>query len=539
MIINWRDNMKLNKSFKIIFALIALLIVVSLVGCAQNSASEGKTQSTKPREGGTLNVAFSAEPDTLDWAYSGATSTKLIGWHIFESLFSLDKNYKVRPMIAKGYEVSENGTTYKIKLREDVNFHNGSTVTADDVVASIQRWKKVSSVGKHADKYIKQVRKVDEHTIELKLKEKYTSLLSDMASPKSALIIIPEKIAEKAGEQPLDPEQLIGTGPFKFNKWERGNKIVLTKFEDYSTRNEDWGGLSGKKVAYFDTINFKIVKDPQTMINGVKTGIYDYAQSIPPDLYRVIESNPKINPVTYINGYSILTLDQSEPPFNDVKVRQALNHALNKKTIAKAAYGNEKFYSFDGALFSPKQKALHTKKGTDNYLAYNKEKAKRLLKESNYDGGTIKIMYANNYEDFAKISEIVKQQMEEVGFTVELVPYEWATYLEKWSEPGNWDLVTIGWATLFSPNQLGMLSLDSSSSGWYNSERWAKLLERWGHAETEEKKNKILAKMNQTVYDELPFIKIVNEKTLDIMSSKIEGYTSWIGLRFWNTWKSE
>src|SRR5690625_7353868 len=78
-------------------------------------------------------------------------------------------------------------------------------------------------------------------------------------------------------------------------------------------------------------------------------------------------------------------------------------------------------------------------------------------------------MYANNYADYEKISEIMKQQLEEVGFSVELIPFEWATYLEKWSDPENWDIVVVGWSTRFSPNELGMLGQGSSSSGFYES----------------------------------------------------------------------
>jgi peptide/nickel transport system substrate-binding protein len=275
------------------------------------------------------------------------------------------------------------------------------------------------------------------------------------------------------------------------------------------------------------------------MINGIKTGIYDYAQSIPADLYDVLESDQKIKPISYINGYTVLTPDKSEAPFNDLKVRQALNHALDKKVIAESTYGNKDFYSLDGALFDPSQKELYSEKGTDQYLAYDKEKAKQLLKESSYNGEPITIMYSSNTEAYKRTSQVVEQQLEEVGFVVELVPLEWATYLEKWSDPANWDAVIVGWSTRFSPNELGMLSMDTSSSGWYNSERWGGLLNNWNLVQDAEERKEILGEMNQTVYDELPFIKLSNVTSLDISSAKIPEYNIWVGPRFWNTWKSE
>ncbi|MCG3421204.1 ABC transporter substrate-binding protein [Oceanobacillus jordanicus] len=523
---------------------IAILFIFVLFGCASQDDSGGESnsgeQAGEPIEGGALNVAFSSDPDTLDWMSTGATATRDVGWHIFETLFTLDKDYQIKPMIAEDYKVSDDQKVYSITIREGVNFHDNSAVTAEDVVASIERWRKVSSVGTIANDYIEAVEAVDELTVEITLNEVYNSLMSDMAAPKSALMIIPKEISEAAGERPLTAEQYIGTGPFKFENWERGNEIVLTRFEDYSARKEeDWGGLTGEKIAYFDEIKFLIVKDPQVMINGLKTGIYDYAQSIPPDLYEVVESEPSIDPVTYINGYSVTTPDKTEAPFDDLKVRQALNYALNKEVIAESTYGNKDFYSMDGALFDPEQKVLYSDKGTEDYLAYDKEKAKQLLEESDYNGKPIKIMYSNDSETYKRISQIMKQQMEEVGFLVELVPYEWATYLEKWSDPANWDLVVVGWSTRFSPSELGMLIQDTSSSGWYNSEKWGSLLDAWSVAESPEEREEILADMNQTVNDELPFLKIANETKLDIKSEKIQAYDSWVGQRFWNTWKSE
>lgn len=538
----WGITVNIKKYNHIFIAILGLFLMIGLIGCSKDTVSGGNTDSAKqkPTEGGTLNVAISADPDTIDWMYTGATVTRDVGWHIFETLFALDKDYKPRPMIAEDYEISDDQKTYTINIRKDVNFHDGSAVTADDVVASIDRWRKVSSVGTIASEYIDQVKATDEHTVEITLNQVYSPLLADMAAPKSALTIIPEKIAKDAGEQPLQPEQLVGTGPFKFETWDRGSEIVLAKFEDYSARDEtDWGGLTGKKVAYLDEIKFQIVKDPQVMINGLKTDLYDYVQQVPPDLYQMVESDPKMDPVSYINGYSTITPNKAKAPFDDIKARKALNHALDKKTIAEATYGNDEFYHFDGGLFDPEQKELYTEDGTDGYLAYDKDKAEQLLEESSYDGKPITIMFSNSYPRYEKIAEVLKEQLEEVGFKVELEPYEWATYLEKWQDPKNWDLVVVGWSTRFSPSELGMLILDTNSSGWYNSDRWEKLLNQWSTANSREQKKEILAKMNQTVNEELPFIKVVNESTLDAKSDKLKDYDSWVGQRFWNTWKSK
>lgn len=535
----------MRKRRKYLWLLLSLLTILGVVtGCGSTNNVEKSPASARetgdPVEGGTFHVAFAADPDSIDWSYSGATPTRDIGWHIFETLFALDKDYKVRPMIAEDYEISDDRKVYTIKIRPDVNFHNGEVVRVDDVIASINRWRKVSGVGKITDEYIEKVEEIDEHTIQITLTEVYSALLDDFAAPKSSLIIIPEEVAERAGEEPLQSENLIGTGPFQFDTWDRGNEIVLQKFTEYSAREEkDWGGLTGEKIAYVDEIKFLIVKDTQVMINGLKTGIYDYAQSISPDLYEVIEQDTNIDTISYINGYTTITPNKATAPFDDIEVRQALNYALDKEAIGKAVYGNDQFYGLDGALFDPTQTELYAADGTDDYDVYDPDKARALLDKSAYDGEPLKVMYANNYVAYEKVAEIMKQQLEEVGVKVELLPYEWATYLEKWNDPDNWDIVVVGWSTRFSPNELGMLSLGTASSGFYESERWEDAIEQWGLTEPGEERAAVLREMNEIVWGELPFIKVVNVSTFDIKSTNVKAYDGWVGQRFWNTWKSE
>ncbi|MFJ6414694.1 ABC transporter substrate-binding protein [Terribacillus saccharophilus] len=528
----------MNKKFALI--LFGLMATIALFGCSSNSSSSSGASGGEPVEGGDLNVAMTADPDTLDWMYSGESATRKIGWHIYEGLFALDHDYQVRPLLADDYTVSDDKKTYTITLRDGLKFHNGQDVTAEDAKASIDRWLKVSSVGKITASHIDSVEATDDLTLVITLNDPYTALLTDMSAPKASAVILPADIAAAAGEQPLTNEQLIGTGPFKFDSWKRGNEIVLSKFEDYQSREEeDWGGLTGKKTAYLDTIHFKIVKDPQVMLNGLKTDLYDYVQSIPLDLYDVVDTTQNVEPAISSNGYSVITPDKSEAPFDDIKVREALHAALDKEAIAKATYGNSEFYNLDGALFTPDQTALYSDENIDNFEAFDQDEAKKLLEESSYDGQAVEIIFSNDHAEYKKIAEIAEQQLEAVGFNVELESYEWATYLEKWSDGANWDMVVVGWSPFFSPNQAGVVSQDSNSSGWYNSERWQELIAQWGEAEDEAAQQEILAELNKTIYDELPFEKVSNLSTLDARTSKLQDYDDWYGPRFWNTWKSQ
>lgn len=229
-----------------------LILSLALTACGSDSSSDKtkkeNAEAVEKQSGGILDVAYNSEPDTLDLMSNASSPTRDIAWHIFETLVALDKNFAVKPMIAEDYSVSDDQKDYIFSIRKNVNFHDGTTVSAEDVVASIERWRLVSSVGKTASQYIEKVKALDDLTVEITLNQVYNGFLDDLAAPKTGLVIIPKEIAEEAGEKPLIPEQLIGTGPYKFEKWDRGSEIVLTKFDDYSKREEtDWGGLTGKK----------------------------------------------------------------------------------------------------------------------------------------------------------------------------------------------------------------------------------------------------------------------------------------------------
>ncbi len=527
---------------KINFLFVSVFALIGLAGCSGSEGSAGSPDAdtnSEPVSGGELNVAIGADPNTLDWMYTGESAARKIGWHIYEGLFALNQDYEAVPLLAEDYEVSEDEKTYTIRLREGIQFHNGEQLTADDAAASIERWLKVSSVGKITNEHVESIESDGALELTIHLNNVYSSLLSDLAAPKSAAVILPEEIANSSDEQPLDHDQYIGTGPFKFDSWKRGDEIVLANNEQYASRSDETSGLTGEKKAYVDEVHFKIVKDPQVVINGLKTGLYDYGDDIPLDLYEVVDSTPNLVADTEVNGYTVITPDKSEAPFDDLQVRQALSAALNKEAIAKATYGNEEFYELDGALFTPNQTALYSEENQEGFLSYDLDLAKELLEDSSYDGKPIKIIFSSDSADYKKIAEIAEQQLEEAGFNVELESYEWATYLEKWGDASNWDLVVVGWSPFFSPNQAGMLSQDSNSSGWYNSENWQDLISQWAETSSDEEKQQILGELNHTLYEELPFEKVTNISNLSARTTDVDNYTEWYGPRFWNVWKSQ
>lgn len=505
----------------------------SLVGCSDQTSTNG-SGSGSPKRGGSLHAAVNTDAPTLDWTVSTSTITAIVAYHMFEQLFTYDQHFSVRPMLAAGYKTSADHLTYTIKLRENVSFHDGSIMTAQDVVASIKRWGEISSTGQDTVKYIRTVRPLDKSTVRIELNSVFEPLISSLASLGQPLVVIPAKTAEAAGKQPMKEDQLIGTGPYKFANWTRGRSIKLTRFNNYSARTKQRGGLAGKKTAYLDEITANVIKEPQVRLNNLQAGEVDYALELSTDSYDQIRSMGTVEPVL-IKPAKWLGLfpNKAKGPFTDVRLRQAANAALQKKKIAQAAYGDKKFWEIDGSLFPPEAKALYTTTGTDNYLDYDVDKAKRLMKEAGYRGERIRILLTNLYPDHYNGGQVMGEQLKKVGFNVDLQVLDWPTLLKRREEEDSYELFVTTWAhSLFEPSSLTWLS--PSYAGWYRSKRMQSLLDSWAKATKEDQKDLLLAKITKVFYEEVPAIKIANSVNLAGRSAKLLDYEAWIHPRFWN-----
>src|SRR6201991_16999 len=227
-------------------------------------------------KGGVIDVATIGEPPTLDPMVSTADLVGIISQHIFETLFTFDKNWKVTPLLADTMpDISADGKTYTIKLRSGVKFHDGEAITSADVVASLNRWEKLASRGKQTADIIDSISAVDPSTVKIVLKQPYAPLLSLLAFNNSAAIIIPAKHQE-------DPmTAFIGTGPYMLKDRKPDQYIQLVRFDGYKSRSGDPDGYGGARKQYLDEIRFVPVADANTRVEAGVAGQFEYVDSIP------------------------------------------------------------------------------------------------------------------------------------------------------------------------------------------------------------------------------------------------------------------
>ncbi|MEK7839357.1 MAG: ABC transporter substrate-binding protein, partial [candidate division NC10 bacterium] len=270
-------------------ALVAF-VVVALVTAASALAAE------TPRKGGILRIGNLGEPPALDPHWTTASITETLTNHIYEGLYSLDREKKPIPMLAEGHTVSRDGLTYTFKLRQGIKFHNGKEMTSEDVVASLSRWGKQSIYGKALFAQMADFKAVDKYTVEMKLKEKSAIVLVSLAVPNNFGAIYPKEIAEKFPPQ-VKVTEYIGTGPYKLAEWKPDQYIRMVRFDEYRSRNEKPNGYGGGKTAYVDEIRWVPVPEVATRVAQVETGELDFADDLNLDAFDRLKRNPAVRPI--------------------------------------------------------------------------------------------------------------------------------------------------------------------------------------------------------------------------------------------------
>ncbi|MCM3082051.1 ABC transporter substrate-binding protein [Brevibacillus invocatus] len=525
---------------KFLYGIFVLIILVSFVGCSQ--ATQPTSETTDPNKNTTpppikdkneLRVAMSVAPPTLDMHKTTAVVTQQVGWHIFEFLVTLDKDYKVVPMLAEKIEISGDGKTITLPLRKGVTFHNGKAMTAQDVVASLNRWKQMSSTGRSALSKTTVTAK-DEMTVQLSLEQPSSTVLPALAYPVQGAVIMPKEVIEGADE--VGVKEYIGTGPFQFAEWKQDQYIHLKKFAGYQSLSEPTSGLAGKKEAKVDDLYFIPVPDAATRLAGLQTGEYDFADEIPFDNYDIVKNDPNLTSyVTKPRRYNGFIFNTKAGVFSNAKIRQAVNAALDMDSIMMAATGNPDFYRLDHGLMHQEQ-AWYVDSGKEQYNQKNESKAKELLKEAGYKGEPVTILGSKDYEFLYKGTLVIASQLEKIGMKVNLEIYDWPTLISKRGKEEGWNAFLSYFPLFAEPTQT--IFLDSRNNwpvpGSYHNPKMLMLLDQMRATSDFEEGKKIFTDVQALYWEDVPVIKIGDMYGLIAMRNYVKDYQFFMDISFWN-----
>ena len=477
---------------------------------------------------GVVTVATVGEPPTMDPMISTADLVGTITQHIFETLFTFDKSWKVTPLLAEAMPtISADGKTYTIPLRPGVKFHDGSDLTADDVVASLKRWTKLASRGKQTAGFIDSIEASGPATVVIKLKQPYAPLLSLLAFNNSAAIILPAK----KQDEPL--KEFIGTGPYMLKERKADQYIQLVRFDGYKPREGEADGYGGARRPLLDEVRFVPVPDANTRVESAVSGQYDYVDAIPVESFDRLKQSKASQPVMLKPfGYPVFVFNTAEGATKNLEVRKAIRTALSMEDMLAAAFGSKEFYALDGNIY-PAGFVWSSDAGVaGNYNVADPDKAKAAAKAAGYKGEPIRILTSRQYEFHYKMAQVAAEYLKLAGFTVDLQVVDWATLTQRRTDKGLWDIYITHSPFLPEPALIG--SLSTSAPGWWDTPARKAAVEAFTTEADPAKRPALWAAVQKVIYDEVPFIKIGDFNALSAQSAKLTGVVPAPWPYFWN-----
>lgn len=400
---------------KKLLALFLALVMVGAVlpGCGDGSKDPGgqgnNGKTGEPVKGGEITVGIAQDlDDSLDPHQTVAAGTREVLFNIFEGLVKPNSDGEMIPAVAEKYTLSEDGTTYTFTLREGVKFHNGQTVTAEDVVYSINRCAAVPEGQEKplvaAFSAVKSVEALDEKTVAVTIAQRDLEFISYMTAA-----IIPADYEN----QDTAP---VGTGPFRFVSRTPQQDFVMERFEDY------WGA-----PAWLDKVTYKICENADALVMNLNGGSIDLCAHLTSAQASQLNQNFQVLEGT-MNLVQAIYLNNQAKPFDNQLVRQALCYAIDRQGIMDmvadghgTAVGSSIYPAF-AKYFLPEL--------VDKY-PHDVAKAKELLAQAGYpDGFDMTISVPNNYQPHMDTAEVVAEQLREAGINVTIQPVEWSTWLD-------------------------------------------------------------------------------------------------------------
>ena len=371
-----------------------------------------------------ITIAMQLEPPHLDPTSAAAQAIDSVVYvNIFEGLTRFMGDGSIVPALAESWEISEDGTVYTFKLHEGVTFHDGSSMDAEDVKFSLDRARAEDSANAQKALFagIDSVDVVDPLTVKVTLKEPNGNFLFNMAWG-DAVIVAPESI-ENIKTAP------VGTGPYTFGEWVQGDKIVLNRNTGY------WGDQPALAQA-----TFKFISDPTAAFAAMMAEDVDVFTGFPaPENLPQFEADPRFQVlVGSTEGETILSTNNKQAPFDNVKVRQAMAHAIDRQAIIDGAmfgYGTP-----IGTHFAPHNPAYVDLTGNS---AYDPDKAKALLAEAGFPDGFETTLHLPPPSYARRGGEIIAAQLAAVGIKAEIINVEWAQWLETVFKGKNFGLTIV------------------------------------------------------------------------------------------------
>jgi peptide/nickel transport system substrate-binding protein len=500
-----------KRSVALTFAVLMLLFLV---------VSAGQAQAPAPQRGGTIRVGITQEILNLDPHVATAFSSFQVMDLIYESLLRLNpRTLKIEPNLAQSWTVSPDGLTYTFTLRRDATFSDGSTVDASDVKYTIDRILNPNTKSPQATflAAISDVTVVNPFVVRITLKQPAAPFLSLLTGTGRG--IVPVNFEDKVGDPKV---KALGSGPFVLAEFGPGS-VRLTRNERYWRKD-----VSGGKLPYADAVVYRVIPDAATLRAAVRAGEVDLIIGFGVDITAAralqgaaglrIMSTPDLT-------YSLVGINDSKPPFNEVRVRQALSLGVDREQIVQVVYGGR------GTVAGPVPPTLEEWKPIPaarlpNYRR-DVNRARQLLQQAGVTVPVaVKMMPIPTVPDAVQLAQVLKEQLAPAGFNVELEQVDFATFLARWRGSNFDTFVSLNAGAVDPDIQLSRHIQTGGSTNVFkfSSREIDQLLDQARVSTDMAKRAEIYTRVQRLIAEQVPFLFIAYADLFAVARTQLQGF---------------
>ena len=454
-----------------------------------------------------LIAAIAGEPDQLDPHKTSAYFSFEVLENVFDTLVEPDADLEMRPALAESWEVSADQLLWTFRLRPGVTFHDGSPLTADDVVFSYRRIidERLANVDKFSA--VTDVRAVDPLTVAIRVEQPTPNLLTNIGGFKGMAIVARHNV--ESGQIARHP---VGTGPFAFQSQKGGDSITLTANPSY------WGGAP--KVP---GVTFRFISEPSTALSALQAGEIDWTDSVPTQRVAQLRDDDSLHlAVTTSNDYWYLALNEAHEPWDDVRARQAVAYGIDRDAIVAAtSYGT----AAANQLAIPEGNPWYT--DYDRYR-HDPDTANRLLDEAGVGDVDLDMLVTSEYPETVTTAQVLADNLAALGITAHIRTVDFATWLDE-QNSGNFDMLMMGWLGNIDPDDF--YYAQHHTDGNSNAQRFSnpevdRLLDA-GRVETDRHARfEDYRRAATIIADEVSYIYLYNPSVIQAWVTNLSGYTA-------------
>jgi len=522
----------------------------AMAASAAGFTAFGPGRRARAGDAKTLHFIMRNDLRVLDPMWTTAYVTRNHGYMVFDTLFALDSKFQPQPQMVGDYSISPDKLFYHFTLRDGLRFHDGQPVRAADCVASLRRWMARDSVGQTLASMTDEVAGGDDKTFTIRLKEPFPLLLAGLAKVSSLpSFIMPERIAKTDPYQQVT--ETVGSGPFKFvaAEFQPGHKAVYVKNTDYVPRVEPPSWASGGKVVKVDRVEWLYIPEYSTAATALAGGEVDWWEAPNLDLVPMLAANPavKVEKTDPLGSTTMLRFNHLHPPFNNVKMRQAVLAVVDQTEFMSALAGDPANWNLCASFFTCGTPMANTADSEALTGRRDFDKAKNLIAEAGYKGEKIVVLDAVDTPTAHSHGLVVFQLLKKLGLNVELASSDWGSLVirrasKKPVEEGGWSIFGTGWTGVETLDPSADLPLAANGGaawfGWPDDERLEALRTEWLKTPDSEARQEIAVKIQARAFETLPYIPTGQWSPVTAYRKNLKGVIIAPALFMWNVEKT-